>query len=141
MIEKIFIDTDIILDLILEREPFSKFSTKLFSLIENKKIKAFTSPLIFSNLFYILRKLKSREDAIVILKKLKMLLNLLEVNDNIIELALVSEFKDFEDAIQYYVALNNGIKTLITRNLKDYKHSKISVYTAEDYLKIRKLLS
>jgi predicted nucleic acid-binding protein len=57
------------------------------------------------------------------------------VDDKVIELALNSDFKDFEDAVQYYCAIENGIKVLITRNLKDFKHAKIPVLTAEEFMK------
>ena len=62
------------------------------------------------------------------------------VDDKVIELALNSDFKDFEDAVQYYCAIENGIKVLITSNLKDFKHAKITVLTAEEFVKQNRLL-
>lgn len=133
---KVFIDTDIILDLLMKREPHYVYSSILFSLIEKKQIKGYFSSLIFSNLFYILKKSASREKAKDSLKKLSLLVEILPVDSEIIELALLSDFNDFEDSIQYYTALKNGINLLLTRNKKDYKDSVISIYTAEEYIKI-----
>jgi predicted nucleic acid-binding protein len=134
--EKIFIDTDIILDLLADRNPFSVSANKVFTLLERKEINGYTSPIVFSNLFHILRKLKSAKIARETLKKLNRILNILPVNGNIIEEALNSDFNDFEDAIQYYTAIGNGLKILITRNRKDYKDSKILILSAEEYLNI-----
>lgn len=134
---EIYIDSDIILDLLAKREPFYPFSAELFSLVEEGKINAFVSPLIFSNLYYLLRKLKSKEIARKSLYKLKLLVKILPVDEKIIELALLSEFDDFEDAIQYYTAKGNNIHYLVTRNIKDYKKADITICTAEEYLKTR----
>jgi len=136
--KKIFIDTDIILDLLLERDPFYEFSSKLFIKVENKEIEGYVSSLIFSNLFYIIRKIKGIDEAKIILRKLKYLVNVLAINDKIIELSLDSNFSDFEDGIQYYVSLENNLDIIITRNKDDYKYSKIPVFTAEEYLDIYK---
>ena len=134
--EKILIDTDIILDLLMKRKPYYQPSVKLFKLIENKKVIGYVSSLIFTNLFYIIRKVEGNEKARNSLKKLKLLVKVLAVDDKIIELGLSSDFKDFEDSIQYYVALENGIKKIITRNVDDYKYSKLPVFTAEEYINL-----
>jgi predicted nucleic acid-binding protein len=134
--DKIFIDSDIILDLIQERENYSD-ALQLFTLIEENKIKGFVSPLIFANLFYILRKQESSKFALQVLIRLKALLHILTIGDKIIELALSSGFKDFEDAIQYYSALEENLEYLITRNKEDYKKTGIIICNAKEYLAIR----
>jgi predicted nucleic acid-binding protein len=134
--DKIFIDSDIILDLIQERENYSD-ALQLFTLIEENKVLGYVSPLIFANLYYILRKQESGRFALQVLIRLKALLNILTVNDKIIELALSSGFKDFEDAIQYYSALEENLEYLITRNKEDYKKPGIIICTAREYLSIR----
>jgi predicted nucleic acid-binding protein len=131
--DKIFVDSDIILDLIQERENFSD-AVQLFALIEKNKVKAYVSPLIFANLFYILRKQESNKFALQILIRLKALLHVLTINEKIIELALSSGFKDFEDAVQYYSALEENVDFLVTRNKKDYKKSGIIICNAKEYL-------
>jgi len=67
--------------------------------------------------------------------KFKTLVTVLSVSDKVVELALLSDFKDFEDALQYYTALENGVTLLLTRNLKDFKTAGIPIMTAEQYLK------
>lgn len=132
--KKIFIDTDIILDLLTKREPFYNNASLLFSLIDKGKIKAFSSSLIFSNLYYILRKVKGSKQTIKILQKLSTLIEILSVDSKIITLSLQSEFKDFEDAIQYYTAIENNVPVIITRNVKDFKPAKIKILTPDEFL-------
>ena len=132
--KKIFIDSDIILDLLAKREPHYIFAAKLFTLIDQRKIIGFTSPIVFANLHYLLKKNTSNSTALKNLRKLKTLINILSVDERVIEQALNSDFSDFEDAIQYFTAVNNGISLLLTRNKSDYKKSKISNASAEEYL-------
>ena len=133
--EKVFVDTDIILDLLSNREPFYIHSANLFSAADKNEIKLYVSSLSFANLNYILSKQYSVDQARKKLQKFKTLVTVLSVTDKVIELALSSDFKDFEDGIQYFTAIENNIKTLLTRNLKDYKSAQISVLTAEQFLK------
>ena len=132
--EKIFIDTDIALDLLSERLPHYTYAAQLFTLADKEKLLIYVSSLSFSNLNYLLSRQRSNKDARRILNKLKVLVNVLSVDEKIIGLSLNSEFKDFEDAIQYYTAIENDLSTLITRNLKDYKYANITIMTAEDFL-------
>ena len=133
--KKVFVDTDIVLDLLAERQPNYPFAAKLFTLSDKGKVNLSVSAITFSNLNYILAKQFSNEKARQILTTFKVLVKILSVDEKIIELSLSSDFSDFEDAIQYYTAIENNITTLLTRNLKDYKTAKISVMTAEDYVK------
>src|SRR5580693_6217004 len=133
--EKVFVDTDIILDLLSYREPFYIHSANLFSAADKNEIKLFVSSLSFANLNYILSRQFSAEQARKKLFKFKTLVTVLAVTDKIVELALSSDFKDFEDALQYFSATENSIKILLTRNLKDYKNAEISILTAEQFLK------
>ena len=132
--EKVFIDTDIALDLLSERLPHYAHAAQLFTQSDKGKLLIYVSSLSFSNLNYLLSRQYSQKDARRILNKFKVLVNVLGVDDKIIGLSLNSEFKDFEDAIQYYTAIENNIGTLITRNLKDYKYAQIAIITAEDFL-------
>ncbi len=134
MMEKVFLDTDIALDLLSERLPHYTYAAQLFTLSDKGKLSIYVSSLSFSNLNYLLSRQYSQKDARRILNKFKVLVNVLGVDDKIIGLSLNSEFKDFEDAIQYYTAIENNLSTLITRNIKDYKHAQITIITAEDFL-------
>ena len=138
---KIFIDSDIVLDLLAERKPHYIFAAKLFTLADKNKVQAFTSPIVFSNVHYILSKLTSNALSLQSLRKLKTFVKVLPVDEKVIEQSLNSEFRDFEDAIQYHTSVNNNIKFIITRNKADYKKSKIIVCTAEEFLKMHKALS
>jgi len=134
--KNIFIDTNIVIDLLGKREPFYEEAAKLFSLADRGKVKLYVSSLTFVNTNYILTKLKNAKEARVILLKFKILVVVLELNDKIIELSLNDdEFNDFEDGLQYYTAVENQSDIIITRNLKDFKRSKIPVMTAGQYLK------
>ncbi len=132
---KLFVDSDIILDLLAQREPHYIHAARLFTLIDQEEVIAYTSPLIFANLHYLLKKQTSNLSALKSLRKLKALINILPIDERVIEQSLNSEFNDFEDAIQYFTAVNNGIKLILTRNKTDYKRSKIDVLTAEEFLK------
>lgn len=103
--------------------------------VDRNEVIAYTSPLIFANLHYLLKKQTSNLLVLKSLRKLKTLINILSIDERVIEQLLNSEFNDFEDAIQYFTAVNNGITLIITRNKTDYKRSKIDVLTAEEYLK------
>ncbi|MDP1744024.1 MAG: PIN domain-containing protein [Bacteroidota bacterium] len=133
--EKVFVDTDIVLDLLSNRESFYKHSAYLFSEADKGKTKIYVSSLSFSNLNYILSRQYSADQARKKLLKFKTLVTVLAVTDKVVELALSSDFKDFEDGLQYFTAIENNIKTLLTRNLKEYKSAEIPVMTAEQFLK------
>jgi predicted nucleic acid-binding protein len=135
--DKVFLDTDVILDVLTEREPHFEAAVELFLQIQDRTIQAYTSPVIITNIFYILNKHLGRKKAIQSLIKLKSLVKVLNCGDRVIELALSSDFKDFEDPIQYYTALENNIDILITRNVKDYKTANITISTPLEYINSR----
>jgi predicted nucleic acid-binding protein len=134
---KIFIDTDVILDFFFDRKPFSDDATQLFMLCEKKIVTGFVTPVILSNVYYLLRKTAKHEKVI---ESLKLLINLVEIatiNKATILEALNSEFKDFEDALQNYSAQHDkDIQVIVTRNVKDFRESRLSVMTPETYLRI-----
>ena len=133
--KQLFIYTNIVLDLVGRREPFYRDAAKLFSLADRGKVKLCLSALTIANAHYVLSKLKTPEEARVILARFKVLVVVLALNDKIIELSLNdASFKDFEDGIQYYTALENQSEIIITRNLKDFRQAKIPVMTASQYL-------
>jgi predicted nucleic acid-binding protein len=134
--DRIFIDSDVLLDVFAKRNPFYEYSAKLLTHVEKKMISGYTSPLVFANIHHILRKLKSKAYALQTLRKLRMLVGVLSVDERHIDQALSSAFTDFEDAIQYHSAKSSQMDFIITRNKKDYKHSDITVCTPEEYLAI-----
>ncbi|MDR1108769.1 MAG: PIN domain-containing protein [Spirochaetaceae bacterium] len=141
--EKLFFDNDIILDISIKRDDSLENdineAVKLINLVESGAYKGYTSTVVFTNTYYIQRKLKDHNTAIHFLKKLRLLLTVLNVDDKIIQKALESGFSDFEDAVQYYTAVENKMDYIITRNTGDYKKSTIKVYTPSQYLKIKEM--
>lgn len=135
--DKILVDTNIVIDLLSKRKEFYKSASRLFTLSENKKIKLAISSLTFANTFYLLSKELDTAKTKEILRIFKLLVKILPMDDKIIDLSLNSDFKDFEDAIQYYTAIENKLEIIITRSLKDFKLSKITVMTASDYLAMK----
>lgn len=132
----LFIDTDVIIDFIIDRQPFSREAAQVFTLIDQKKVKGYTSALCYSNLYYVLSKYAPHKKVITMLNELSELVGILKVNDEIIKASLSSDFKDFEDAIQYYTAQEyKRIDVIITRNIKDYKKSSLPVMTPETFMK------
>jgi len=136
MKKKVFVDTDIIYDLLAKREPFYQAAARLFTLADEGRIQIFISALSLANLHYLISKETSSFEARQILRKFKLLVQTAPLTEKIIDLALNSDFNDFEDAVQYYSALQNEIEILITRNLKDYKKAQIAVLTAQDFINL-----
>ena len=137
---KVFVDTDVILDLLAQRIPHFHFSAVLFTFAEMKKLELYTTPLILANTFYILRKQLGNDEAKKLLRKLRILLHVIDSSESVIDKALNSDFADFEDAIQYYTALENKITLILTRNLRDYKKASVVVQTPEAFLVSQKLI-
>lgn len=132
---KLLIDTNVVLDLLAKREPFYYSAAKIFSLADKKKLKLSISSLSFTNTNYVLTRLKSAIEAREILRRFRVLVQVLSLDEKIIDLALNDRnFKDFKDGLQYYSAIENDQNIIITRDLKDYKESKIPVMTPEEFL-------
>lgn len=133
---EVLIDTDIIIDLVSNRESFAKYAVELFSLMEQKKVNGYTSSLTFSNLYYVLKRHAKHGKVISVLDTLSQIIGILKVDENTIRNALKSGFIDFEDSIQYQAALESKrVGVIITRNLRDFKKSQIPVLTPQDFLK------
>jgi len=134
---RILIDTDIILDFFFDREPFAENAAKILSLCESKEIKGFITPVIISNVYYLLIQTAKHEKVIEKLKMLVSITEILVIDRDAILHALNSNFKDFEDALQNYSAeLDKEIDLILTRNTKDFKNSSLSVMTPDNYMKI-----
>lgn len=137
---KIFVDTDVILDLLARKIPHFHFSAVLFTFAEMKKLELYTSPLIIANTFYILRKQIGNDSAKNAIRKLRILLHVIDSSESVIDKALNSDFSDFEDAVQYYTALEHEIPVILTRNIRDYKKASVIVQTPETFLVTKQLI-
>ena len=135
---RVLIDTDVILDFFFDRQPFAENAAKIFSLCELKEIKGFVTPVIISNVYYLLRQTAKHEKVIEKLKLLVSIIEILVIDKDVILQALNSNFKDFEDALQNYSAeLDKEIDLIVTRNTKDFKNSLLAVITPDNYIKIK----
>jgi predicted nucleic acid-binding protein len=131
---KVFVDTDVCIDLLSGRQPFNNMAEILFSLADLGQIKIYVSSISFANIDYVLRSQYSTTHSRKIVANFKTIVNVLSVDNKTIDLAIASDFNDFEDAIQYCCAIENNLTTIITRNTKDYKKSTIKVVTPEVFL-------
>ena len=121
----------------IAREPFALDAARIFSLSEKKEVSICTTGLVFSNAYYILRKLGTHKKVVEKLTQLARLIDIIGLPKIAVMQALGSEFGDFEDALQHYAALSEDVKIIITRNTKDFKHSQLAVLTPDQYLKSR----
>lgn len=110
----------------------------MFLLIQDGEIEGYTSPVVFANLFYILRQEMSAPEALTTLRKLRLLLGVLAVDEKTIDRALASSFADFEDAVQYYTAVVHGLEAVVSRNKKDYKAAEIPILDAVECVRLAK---
>lgn len=133
--KKIFADTNIVLDLLSRRDPFFEDAATLFSMADNLQIELSVSSLTVANASYTLLSQMDSHMAKSVLRKLRLILKILPLDDKIIGLALNDEtFSDFQDGLQYFTALENRQDLIITRNLKDFRNSKLPVMTAGQYI-------
>ena len=126
----IFIDTNVVIDFLADRRPFSLDAARLFDLALEGKSKIYISAVSYNNIYYILRQSLTNNATIKLLEELAEMTEIADVTGDIIRKSLKTDFKDYEDAIQYYCALGIGkIDFIVTRNTKDFKKSTISVLT------------
>ena len=132
---RIFVDTNIVIDLLSRREPFFEESAILFSLADKKEIELAVSSLTIANTSYALLRQMDSNKSKSILRKLRLIVKILPLDDKIVGLALNDDtFSDFEDGLQYFTAIENGQELIITRNLKDFKKSKLPTMTARQFI-------
>jgi predicted nucleic acid-binding protein len=128
----LFLDTSVVIDFLIDRKPNSQFAARLFDYSDRKMVKLYMAALSYNNIYYLLKKITSYKEAIRTLKILEELTETIDTNSKVIQQALHSDFKDFEDAIQYYSAFSNKrIQGIVTRNASDFKHSKLPVWAPE----------
>ena len=134
--KRVLVDTDVILDFFFDRKPHSDYSSIILNLCERGQLDGYITPVIISNLYYLLRRTAKHEKVIEKLKELLTIVKVLQMNHEVVENALNSKFKDFEDALQNFAAVaSNDINVILTRNVKDYKKSEIGVLTPESFVK------
>ena len=127
-------DINFILDIFLERGPFYAPAARIFAMIEAKHLKGYLCANSFPTLFYILAMELKRDKAMKVLEKVRIVFRVAAVDEKVIDLSLASDFKDFEDAVQCYSAVNAKVDCLITRNKRDYATDILPILTPEEFL-------
>jgi len=136
---KVLFDTNIILDVLLDRKPFVELSAGLVSLVEEKEIKGYLCATTITTIDYLITRSQNRKTARNELSKLLGMFQICSVNEQVLQLSLNSNFKDFEDAVQFYSGVCNNVDSIVTRNTKDYKEEQISIYTPAEIWSIIQL--
>jgi predicted nucleic acid-binding protein len=132
-VKHIFLDTNIVIDFLADRKPFSFYAAKLFNFAVLGRAKIYISAVSYNNIYFILRQFKTGKETIQLLSALSEMIEITDTTKSIIQKSLHSDFKDFEDAIQYHSALSvNKIDFIVTRNTKDFKKSILSIMTSEE---------
>ena len=127
-----FLDTNILLDFLTDRKPFSEKAAILFQMSKDGQVKLYVAAISFNNIYYIVRQVQTHAKTIELLKGLAQLVNIKAVDNTVLHQALNSDFKDFEDAIQIYAAESiTEIDGIVTRNQKDFKKGKLPVLAPE----------
>ncbi len=136
-IHKVLVDTDVVIDFITKREPFAQGAAQLFNLADKNQVELYVSSLCLNNVYYLMRKIIGHKKTIATLQQLVEIVEVLSVDKHVVKNALNSKFSDFEDALQHFTAVENrDADIIITRNLKDYKHSNIPVMTAGSFIEL-----
>ena len=131
---KLFWDTNVMLDFLGEREPFYISAAKIATLADKREVTVIASALSYATTSYFLTKYEGLEKTKDKLRKFKVISEICELDELIIEKGLNSDFSDFEDSLQYFSALRTECDIIITRNAKDFKKSQIPVMTPDEYL-------
>jgi predicted nucleic acid-binding protein len=130
----VFLDSDIVLDFYVLREPHHAVALRLFTHFKRTKARCYTSAVVMANAYYMLAKIENARYALEKIRRFRKLVSIAPLNESIIDAALSFPYKDFEDSIQFQCAIQNSIGTLITRNSKDYPKDQIRVADPIQYL-------
>lgn len=133
---KLLIDTNIVLDVLLKREPFYQDAVKVMNMAQYDDVQEYISASAVTDIYYIAyRQIKDRTLILELIKRLLMVVSVAAVSEREIRNALKTGWKDFEDAVQYSVAFLNEMDGLITRNSKDYEEADINIWSPEQVLR------
>ena len=130
----VLFDTNVVLDVLLDRDPFAEVATQLFSKVEYGEIQGYVAAITINNLFYIIRKVKDRDLAYNAVQRILTAMHICPVNRRTLEKALNLNYKDFEDAIQLVCALENNLDIIVTRNIQDFGKSDIRIVSPTELI-------
>ena len=129
---KILFDTNVILDVLLNRHPFSNVAINLFSTVEMRDLDGYLCATTLTTVDYLVAKAISKRVAKESIRKLLRLFNVAEVNKSVLALAIDSGFADFEDAVLYMAGTAVHVDGFVTRNVKDFKKASLPIYTPDE---------
>jgi len=133
----LLLDSNVVIDFLSDRKPFSLQAARLFDYISKGKVKIYLTAVSYNNIYYLVRKLTNHKEAIRLLKEIENITETIDTTSAVIRNALDSPFKDFEDAIQYFTALTHKkMDAIITRNGIDFKNSTLAILSPEEALGI-----
>ncbi len=138
MIKRVFVDTDVILDVALAREPFLENSKNVLAMLENNIATGHLSSNCVANIYCIFRKNSGDLNAREFIKKLLKYMTIISIEHSDVIEGLKSNMPDFEAALQNYSAIRNQCACIITRNIEDYKSSKLDIYTPSGFINLYK---
>lgn len=136
MKDKLFLDTNVVVDLLGEREPFYEPVARIATLADKGQIHLVVSALTYSTVYYLLSRFEDKEVVKEKIRKFKVIAETSDLTDKVIDEGLSSKFGDFEDSLQYYCAVNSDCNIFVTRNGKDFKESEMPVLTPFEYINI-----
>ena len=134
MTHRLFFDTNVLLDHLLERDPFADHAMALWSLAERREVVGLISAISFNFIYYIVRHEGDERAARLAVRGLRDVFEVVEVDAQIIAQALDSPVRDFEDAIQYHCAIRGNADCLVTRDLHDFRHAKLPVLAPDAFI-------
>lgn len=135
---RLFLDTNVMLDLLGKREPFFESAARIISLADKGKATLAVSALSYATTDYFLSKMFGADKSVESLRKFKTISDIVALDEVIVEKSLNSGFIDFEDGLQYFSAIKAECQYIITRNVKDFKNAEIPVLTSDDFLAVYK---
>jgi predicted nucleic acid-binding protein len=130
----VFVDSDVILDVLIDRQPFNVDANQVFVHAEMGRINVMTSPLCVANAHYLVSKKIGNANSKSVLASVLRLITVVDMPADVVQNALASKVIDFEDALQTETAIHCGADVIVTRNIKDFRHSPIPVLTPSQFL-------
>jgi len=132
--KKVLLDTNILMDIVLERVPYDALALKIMEFIANQQITAYISAITLININYIVKKVKGKDLALKFIAEILDVFEITDANKTVLKNALMSNFPDFENAAQNFSAIDAGIEIIVTRNKKDFQQSKLQIYTPSEFI-------
>lgn len=132
----VLFDTNVVLDVLLDRQPFSESATILFSWVEEGIISGLLGATTITTIFYLATKVVGKKQAEDSISKLLNIFTIAPVNRSVLEMALNSPFSDFEDAVLYQAGCHSNAQAVVTRDVAGFKNSNISVYSPDELVKM-----